>query len=228
VRPIPAHEAPFTTIAYYKQAVPGPQGTPGIYYINTWAPESRPRFEASALAFHESVPGHHLQIAVARELPDLPAFRRYQDATAFVEGWALYTERLADELGLYATDLDRLGMLSFDAWRSARLVVDTGIHHQGWTRAQAEAWMLENTPLAANNIRNEVDRYISTPGQALSYKTGQIEILALRAQAQAALGPAFSLPAFHDHLLSAGALPLPALRARMEAWIAAQLPPEAP
>lgn len=226
VQRIPAHEAPYTTIAYYQPSEPG-GGRPGVYFINTHAPETRPRFEARALAVHEAVPGHHFQIAIAQELPALPAFRRHEGMTAFVEGWALYSERLADELGLYPTDVDRLGMLSFDAWRAARLVVDTGVHHMGWTRAQAEDWMRENTPLADNNIVNEVDRYVSWPGQAVAYKTGQIEILALRAEAEAALGGRFDRSAFHDVVLGAGAVPLPVLRARVEGWVAAMSADEA-
>jgi uncharacterized protein (DUF885 family) len=152
----------------------------------------------------------------------MPGFRRFGGTTAFVEGWALYTERLADELGLYSGDLDRLGMLSFDAWRAARLVVDTGIHHKGWTRAQAEAYMRENTPLALNNIENEVDRYVGWPGQAVAYKTGQLEILRIRQEAEAALGDAFELADFHDVVLGAGAIPLPVLERRVRAWVAEQ------
>jgi uncharacterized protein (DUF885 family) len=220
VAEIPAFEAPYTTIAYYRQPDPV-GGKPGEYFVNTFAPETRPTFEARALAFHESVPGHHLQIARSYELPDTPAFLRFEGATAFVEGWALYSERLADELGLYPTDLDRLGMLSFDTWRAARLVVDTGVHHFGWSREQAVRFMLDNTPLAENNVRNEVDRYITWPGQALAYKTGQLEILALRADAQAALGTAFDLAGFHEAILGAGAISLPVLRERVEAWVQA-------
>jgi len=222
VRPVPANEAPYTTIAYYRG--PSTDGArPGTYYVNTYAPETRPRHEARVLAYHEAIPGHHLQIAIAQELPDLPAFRRHMGMTAFVEGWALYTERLSDELGLYPDDVDRLGMLSFDAWRAARLVVDTGIHSQGWTRAQAEAYMTQNTPLASNNIGNEVDRYISTPGQALAYKIGQQHIIGLRARAEAVLGDAFDLKAFHDVVLGGGAVSLPELTRRVDAW----LPPTA-
>lgn len=220
VAEIPAFEAPYTTIAYYRQPDPV-GGKPGEYFVNTFAPETRPTFEARALAFHESVPGHHLQIARSYELPDTPAFLRFEGSTAFVEGWALYSERLADELGLYPTDLDRLGMLSFDTWRAARLVVDTGVHHFGWSRERAVRFMLENTPLAENNVRNEVDRYITWPGQALAYKTGQLEILALRAEARDALGAAFDLAGFHEAILGAGAVSLPVLRDRVEAWIAA-------
>jgi uncharacterized protein (DUF885 family) len=215
---IPAYLAPYTTVAYYQQ--PHPDGSrPGTYFVNVYEPHTRPRHEAEVLAFHESVPGHHLQIAIAMERGELPAFRRYDGATVFVEGWALYTERLADEMGLYSGDTDRLGMLSFDSWRAARLVVDTGIHDMGWSREQAEAFLLENTPLAENNVVNEVDRYITTPGQALAYKTGQLEIRRLRAKAEAALGPSFSLPQFHAVVLGGGAVSMPVLRERVDAWI---------
>ncbi|TNE90689.1 MAG: DUF885 domain-containing protein [Deltaproteobacteria bacterium] len=221
VKPVPDYEAPYTTIAYYWQ--PNPDGSkPGEYFVNTYAPETRPRHEAEVLAFHESIPGHHLQIAISQELPDLPAFRKHMGQTAFVEGWGLYSERLSDEMGLYSGDVDRLGMLSFDAWRAGRLVVDTGIHAKGWSREQAVAFLTENTPLAVNNIDNEVDRYITMPGQALAYKTGQLEILALRAEAEAALGESFDLKAFHDVVLGGGAVSLPVLREQVEAYIAEQ------
>ncbi len=218
VEPIPANIAPYTYVAWYE---PPTESTDGIYRVNTYAPDTRLRHEARALAFHESVPGHHLQIALARELPDTPLFRRHMGLTAYVEGWALYSERLSDELGLYPSDLDRLGMLSYDAWRSARLVVDTGLHHLGWTRAEAEAWMVANTPLAENNIRNEVDRYIGWPGQATGYKLGQIELLKLREESQSALGEAFSLADFHSVVLEAGPVPLEVLADRVHRWVAA-------
>jgi uncharacterized protein (DUF885 family) len=218
VQRIPDYKAPFTTIAYYDP--PHTDGSkPGEYFVNVYEPHTRPRYEARVLAFHESIPGHHLQIAIAQELAALPAFRRHAGYTAFVEGWALYTERLADEMGLYETDLDRLGMLSFDAWRAARLVVDTGIHAHGWTRERAEQFMLEHTALAPNNIANEVDRYIGWPGQALAYKIGQLEILELRRQAETVLGDAFAIAELHDEILGAGALPLPQLAARIETWL---------
>ena len=219
VRVIPAHEAPYTTIAYYRQ--PNPDGSkPGEYFVNTYRPEVRPRFELEALSWHEAIPGHHLQIAIAQELGAVPAFRKHGGSTAYVEGWALYTERLADEMDLYTSDLDRIGMLSYDAWRASRLVVDTGLHAMGWTRAQAEAFMLAHTALTPENISNEVDRYISWPGQALAYKVGQLEILALRQQAQGALGDRFDIKRFHDVVLGQGAVTLPVLRAQVEAWIA--------
>ena len=213
------HEAPYATIAYYRG--PSADGKrPGTYMINTYMPETRPRYEAEALAFHESVPGHHLQISIAQELTGIPEFRKHQGVTAYVEGWALYTEHLADEMGLYSSDVDRLGMLSFDAWRACRLVVDTGIHSMGWPRQKAIDYMTENSLLAENNIVNEVDRYITWPGQALAYKLGQREILSLRAEAKEKLGARFDIKAFHDAVLGNGAVALPVLRQQVEAYIA--------
>jgi uncharacterized protein (DUF885 family) len=215
---IPPHEEERTTIAYYRG--PAADGSrPGRYYVNTFRPHTRTRFDAEVLAFHEAVPGHHLQIALAQELGDLPLVRRHGGSTAFVEGWALYTERLSDEMGLYTGDLDRLGMLSFDAWRAARLVVDTGIHQLGWTRSDAVRYLTENTLLTTDNIENEVDRYIATPGQALAYKLGQREILALRAEARERLGASFDIAEFHDRVLGQGAVPLGVLRAQIEQWL---------
>ncbi len=210
VRRIEEHEEKFTTIAYYR--TPAADGSrPGTYFINTYAPETRPRYEAEALAFHEAVPGHHTQLAIAQELTGIPEFRKHTGPTAYVEGWALYTERLCDEMGLYTADLDRIGMLSFDAWRACRLVVDTGLHSFSWSRHRAIEYMLKNTALAANNIENEVDRYIAWPGQATAYKTGQLEIQRLRAQAEKRLGAAFDIKAFHDAVLGSGAVGLETL-----------------
>ncbi len=212
VKRIEAHEEPFSTIAYYRQS--SPDGTrPGTYYINTYEPATRPRYEAEALAFHEAVPGHHTQIALAQEMEDVPEFRKHTGPTAYVEGWALYTERLSNEMGLYTGDLDRIGMLSFDAWRACRLVVDTGIHAMGWSRDQAIEFMFAHSALARNNIENEVDRYISWPGQAVAYKTGQLEIMRLRDRARSAAGSAFDIRAFHDTVLGSGAVALPTLAA---------------
>jgi uncharacterized protein (DUF885 family) len=211
-------EAPHSTIAYYRE--PAMDGSrPGYYMINTYLPQTRPRYEAEALAFHESIPGHHLQIAIAQELQGIPDFRKNLGVTSFVEGWALYTERLADEMGLYSSDLDRIGMLSFDAWRASRLVVDTGMHAMGWSRQQAIDYMMQNTVLAQNNVENEVDRYLGDPGQALAYKVGQLEILALRDEAKQRLGDKFDLKAFHEVVLRNGAIALPVLREQVEAWI---------
>ena len=217
VVPVPSHSAEHQTIAYYSwPAIDGSR--PGRYYINLHAPETRPRYEAEALAFHEAVPGHHLQIAIAQELEGLPAFQRMLGSTAFAEGWGLYTERLSDEMGLYSSDMDRFGILSYDAWRAGRLVVDTGMHALGWTRQQAIDFLKAHSALAENNIVNEVDRYITWPGQALAYKIGQLEILRLRAEARDQLGPRFDIKAFHDTVLGAGAISLPALRQRVESW----------
>jgi uncharacterized protein (DUF885 family) len=215
---IPPIEAPESTIAYYQQ--PAMDGSrPGRYFVNTSDPSTRTRFEAEALAFHESVPGHHTQIARALEL-DLPTLQRVFYATAFVEGWALYTERLADEMGLYSDDLARLGMLSFDSWRACRLVVDTGMHALGWPRARAVEFMRVNSPQALNNISNEVDRYIGWPGQALAYMAGRMRIVELRQRAERALGPRFDLTAFHDALLEHAAVPLWTLERLVDDWIA--------
>jgi uncharacterized protein (DUF885 family) len=212
---MPAHEEKHSTIAYYRD--PAADGSrPGQYYINTYAPETRPRYEAETLAFHESVPGHHLQLAIMQEVEELPAFRRYNGSTAYIEGWGLYTERLAEEMGLLSAEIDRFGVLSFDAWRASRLVVDTGMHALGWTRQQAINFMVEHTALGENNIANEVDRYISYAGQALAYKLGQLEILRLRSEARERQGDRFDIRRFHDAVLEQGALPLPVLRAVVE------------
>lgn len=221
VLPVPRYEAPFTTIAYYES--PHADGSkPGEYFVNTYLPHTRPRFELAALTFHESNPGHHLQLALSQERLALPAFRRFFSVTAFVEGWALYTERLADEMGLYESDLERMGMLSYDAWRASRLVVDTGLHALGWTRNQAEAFLHTHTALTPANITNEVDRYITTPGQALAYKVGQLEILKWRAQAEKRLGTAFDIRQFHQTVLEQGAVSLPVLGQQIERWIQAR------
>jgi uncharacterized protein (DUF885 family) len=218
VRRVPDYEAPYTTIAYYRE--PNPDGSkPGEYFINTTQPTTRPRYEAEALAYHESIPGHHLQIAIAQELPEMPAFRKYGGSTAYVEGWALYTERLAGEMGLYSDDLSRMGALSFEAWRASRLVVDTGLHAKGWSREQAVAFMLEHTALAENNIRNEVDRYIGWPGQALAYKVGQLTILRLRADAQKQLDARFDLKGFHDVVLGVGPVTMKVLSDEVARWV---------
>ena len=224
VVPIPSHAEAHQTIAYYSwPAIDGSR--PGRYYINLHAPTTRPRYEAEALAFHEAVPGHHLQIAIAQELEGLPAFQRMLGSTAFSEGWGLYTERLSDEMGLYSGDLDHFGILSFDAWRAGRLVVDTGMHALGWSRDQAIAYLREHTALGWNNIDNEVDRYIVWPGQALAYKIGQLEILRLRADARERLGSRFDIKGFHDAVLGSGAVSLTTLGQIVDAWVAEQAGP---
>jgi uncharacterized protein (DUF885 family) len=221
VKPIAAYEEKDSPIAYYRPpAIDGSRG--GTYYVNTSEPTTRPRYEAEALAFHESIPGHHVQIAIAQEMTGIPEFRKHAGVTAFVEGWGLYAEKLSDELGLYSGPLDRLGMLSLEIWRAGRLVVDTGMHAMGWSRQQAIDYLTANAMIADNNIVNEIDRYIGWPGQALAYKIGQREILRLRAEAEQRLGPRFDLRAFHDVVLDSGAVSLPVLRDQVTSWIAAR------
>ena len=215
VQAVPPSLAPSMPPAYYQ--VPAEDGSrPGTYFVNTHAATSRPRWMYEGVAFHEAIPGHHFDRTLAQELRGVPAFRRYMVNHAHVEGWGLYTERLADEMGLYSSELDRLGMLLMDAWRAGRLVVDTGLHHHGWTREQAIAWFEEWTPLHRGVIEQEVDRYIGMPGQALAYTLGQRHILQLRRRAEAELGERFDIAAFHDALLVEGSLPLPVLTTRVE------------
>jgi uncharacterized protein (DUF885 family) len=204
------YEAKDAVLGYY-QPPAADGGRPGVHWLNTSAPETRTRYEYEALAFHESVPGHHLQFARAQELEELPRFRRFGYVTAFSEGWALYTERLADELGLYSGDLERFGMLSFDSWRACRLVVDTGMHAFGWGRDQAIDYLLANSALTRTNIENEVDRYVADPGQALAYMVGRMELVRLRRRAADRQGGRFDLRAFHDLVLGTGGVPLAVL-----------------
>ena len=218
IRPIPAETAEGTTTAYYGQGSPA-AGIAGTYWVNTSKLDQRPFWELPALTAHEAVPGHHNQISLQQEI-EQPPFRRYQASfTAFVEGWALYCEHLGIEMGLYDTPEKDMGRLSYEMWRASRLVVDTGVHAKGWTKAQAIAFMTENTALSAANIEAEVNRYISWPGQALAYKMGELRIRAIRAKAEAALGTRFDLRRFHDAVLSGGAVPLDVLEARMDGWI---------
>ena len=221
IRAIPDATAPTTTTAYYQP--PSLDGSrQGYYYVNLYKPESRPIWEIDALTAHESVPGHHLQIALSYEMTGMPKFRRNADYTAFVEGWALYSEKLGYELGLYQDDFQKMGQLNYDMWRAVRLVVDTGMHAFKWSRDQAVYYFKQNTGKSDQDINNEIDRYISWPGQALAYKVGQLRIQALRAEAEKALGDRFDVRAFHDKLLGSGALPLSVLEAEMRAWIAEQ------
>jgi uncharacterized protein (DUF885 family) len=218
VVPVPEFLAADAPVAYYFP--PAADGSrPGAYNVNLHNPGERGRYETASIAYHEAIPGHHLQITIATELTDVPAFQRLSFSnTAFVKGWALYTERLADEMGLYADDLDRLGLLAGDSWRACRLVVDTGLHSQGWSRRQAIDYLVANVPAGLDHIEVEVDRYIAMPGQAVSYKVGQLEIQRQRAAAEAAHPGTFDIKAFHDVVLGSGSLSLPALRELVTTW----------
>jgi uncharacterized protein (DUF885 family) len=221
LKAIPAAEAEGTTTAYYMPGAPE-SGIAGTYFVNTSKLDQRPYWELPALTAHEAVPGHHNQIALQQELP-LPPFRKYLAGfTAYVEGWALYTEYLGEEMGLYDTPEKMMGRLSYEMWRACRLVVDTGIHAKGWDKAKAVAFMRANSALSDANIDAEVNRYISWPGQALGYKLGEIRIRALRAKAEEALGPKFDLRRFHDAVLAQGAVPLTVLESQIDGWIAAE------
>ncbi len=203
---------------YFPPAADGSRA--GTYFVNTHDAGERNRFDTASTAFHEAIPGHHLQLAIASELDDLPAFQRFSTGhTAYVEGWALYSERLADEMGLYASDLDRLGMLVNESFRACRLVVDTGMHALGWTRQQAVDHMVAHLPMGVDEITTEVDRYLAIPGQALAYKVGQREITRLRTWATEELGDRFDLPGFHDAVLGSSTISLPVLGAVVAGWV---------
>jgi uncharacterized protein (DUF885 family) len=217
VRAVPDADASSAGSAYYTSA--SLDGTrPGIFFVNTSHPGRRPRHTAEPIAFHEAVPGHHFQLALAQELTELPLLRRLATTNAYVEGWALYAERLADEMGLYSSDLARLGMIAEDSCRAGRLVVDTGLHAHGWTRQRAVDYLRDNTAMVDIEIEHEVDRYIAEPAQALSYMTGRLEIQRLRRQAEHALGDRFDVRAFHDAVLGGGALPLAVLADVVAQW----------
>lgn len=223
VEPMPEYQEKDAPTAYYEP--PPEDGTrPGKFLANTYDPPSRPLYGMAALAVHEAVPGHHMQIAVALERKDLPAFRRHGRFTAFVEGWGLYAERLAVEMGVYRDDMERFGMLMYQAWRAARLVVDTGMHAKGWTREQAMQFVRENVGLTEKEMSNEIDRYIIWPGQALAYTIGRREIERIRAKAEAALGDRFDIREFHDRVLLNGPLPLSTLADNIERWAAEKSP----
>ena len=221
IKVIPEAVAPDTTTAYYSP--PAADGSrAGYYWVNLYNPAARPKFEIPVLTVHEAMPGHHLQIALQQELESLPNFRRYSGFTVFTEGWGLYSERLGYDIGLYEDPFDRFGQLSYDMWRAVRLVVDTGMHYKGWTRDEAIQYFVGNAPRKKLDIVNEIDRYISWPGQALAYKIGQLKILELRAMAQSQLGEAFDLRRFHDRLLSQGAIPLSLLEEAIDQWVVSE------
>ena len=223
VVPVPVEIAPnYTAASYNSSPVGGIRG--GAFWVNTFALDQRPLYELPALTLHEAVPGHHLQTSIARELENLPEFRKELYFSAFGEGWGLYSEKLGIEMGIYENSYEHFGRLSYEMWRACRLVIDTGIHSQGWTRQEAMNYLTDNTSLSAVNVRAEVDRYISWPGQALAYKLGEMKILELRQRTEAALGDAFDLRSFHDALLGQGALPLDILDTVIENYIAGTPP----
>jgi uncharacterized protein (DUF885 family) len=224
VTPIPAFKAPSQTTAYYQEGSPS-AGRPGEFFVNTYNLGARPKWEMEALSLHESVPGHHLQIALAQEIEDVPEFRKHIGYSAFVEGWGLYAEGLGTEMGFYKDPYSKFGQLTYEMWRAIRLVVDTGMHSMGWSREQALRFFRENSGKTDQDITVEIDRYIVWPGQALAYKTGQMKIRELRAEAERELGGKFDLRAFHDAVLAEGAVPLEILEARMKEWIARRKTP---
>src|SRR5262249_16231453 len=222
VLPVPDAVAPSQTTGFYD---PGALsvGRPGTFFVNTYKLDSRPKWEMEALAMHEAVPGHHLQISLAQELPDLPEFRKNTSYTAYVEGWGLYAESLGEEMGFYQDPCSKFGQLTYEMWRALRLVVDTGLHSMGWTRQQAIDFFAANTPKTTQDITVEIDRYIVWPGQALGYKMGQLKFKELRANAERQLGAKFDVRAFHDVLLLHGALPMDVVEKRVNDWTAERL-----
>jgi len=218
IKPVPSYSERSVPTAYYQ---PGSMdaGRPGYFFANTYALNTRPKWEMEALSLHEAVPGHHFQLAIADELEGFPEFRKNDHYTAYVEGWGLYAESLGEELGFYQDPYSKMGQLTYEMWRSIRLVVDTGMHALGWTRQQAIDFFKENAGKSEHDIVVEVDRYIVWPGQALAYKIGELKIKEIRSRAEKELGDKFDIRSFHDELLGAGALPLSILEQRMNAWV---------
>jgi uncharacterized protein (DUF885 family) len=223
VVPMPAYMEQTSPPAYYEAGTPD-GSRPGRLLINTYNAADRNLYAVEAIAYHEGIPGHHLQISIAQELTGVPTFRKFGDYTAFVEGWALYTERLGKDAGFYQDPYSDYGRLEADIWRAIRLVVDTGVHTQHWTRDQMVQYFHDHSAIDDTTVQSEVDRYIAWPGQALAYKIGQLKILELRERARKALGDKFDIKAFHDEVLDSGAIPLDVLEGRIDAWITSQKP----
>jgi uncharacterized protein (DUF885 family) len=207
--------------AYYEEGAPD-GSRPGRLRVNTYNAVDRNLYAVEAIAYHEGIPGHHLQISIAQELDGLPAFRKFAQYTAYTEGWGLYSERLGKDVGFYQDPYSDYGRLEADMWRAIRLVVDTGVHSKNWTREQMVQYFHDHSNIDETTIQTEVDRYIAWPSQALAYKIGQLKILELRERAKKALGDKFDLRAFHDQVLDSGALPLDVLSDRIDAWIEAR------
>jgi uncharacterized protein (DUF885 family) len=216
---VPDFMAKTSAPAYYQSGTTD-GGRPGRLFIDTYNAAERNLYGVESIAYHEGIPGHHLQISIAHELTGLPEFRKYGRYTAYTEGWGLYAERLGKDVGFYQDPYSDYGRLEADIWRAIRLVVDTGVHSEGWTREQMVAYFHDHSNVDEPSVQAEVDRYIAWPSQALSYKIGQLKILELRDRAQKALGAKFDIRAFHDQVLDAGALPLDVLEKRVDAWIA--------
>ena len=227
VLPVPDYLARTSAPAYYQAGTPD-GSRPGRLFIDTYDAKDRNLYGVEDIAYHEGIPGHHLQISIAQEMPGLPEFRRYQHYTAFTEGWGLYAEQLGKDVGFYQDPYSDYGRLEGDIWRAIRLVVDTGVHSEGWTRQQMVDYFHEHSNVDEPSIQAEVDRYIAWPSQALAYKIGQLKILDLRAKAQKELGPRFDIRAFHDEVIDSGALPLDVLEQRVDAWLASQKGAAAP
>jgi uncharacterized protein (DUF885 family) len=217
----PAYIEKTASVAYYEE--PAPDGSrPGRIRVDTYNPTDRNLYDVESIAYHEGLPGHHLQISIAEELDDVPTFRKYENNTAYAEGWGLYAERLGKDLGLYQDPYSDYGRLEGDIWRAIRLVVDTGVHSKHWTRDQMVQFFHDHSAIDETGMQSEIDRYIAWPSQALAYKIGQLKILELRDRAKTALGDRFDLRAFHDQILDSGSLPLDILSDRIDAWIASQ------
>ena len=221
VMPVPEYAEKDQAAAYYEHGTPD-GSRPGTIFVNTYKFETRPLYSTEAIAYHEGLPGHHLQISIAQELTGIPQFRKYTYYTAYTEGWGLYAERLGKDIGFYQDPYNDYGRLEADIWRAIRLVVDTGVHSKHWTRDQMVDYFHQHSAIPDADVQAEVDRYIAWPAQALGYKVGQLKLLELKAKAQQALGDRFDIRAFHDQVLDSGALPLDYLEQRIDTWIAQQ------